>query len=112
MSSIIIEIPCRACKAKIRESVSLPYSLDPILQRHGWTHSPDSIGYLCPDHAPGAHQVQAVQAHQVQAQTDQAHQARGILNEGKNHDTATTRTDRKSGIFPGHADHEKGNPRR
>jgi hypothetical protein len=68
MSSILIEIPCRACKAKIRESVSLPYSLDEILSTHGWKHSPDDIGYLCPDHIPGA-QVQAHPAHQVQAQT-------------------------------------------
>jgi hypothetical protein len=62
-------IPCRACRQSIRATVSPGYSLDELLQRHGYVRSSDGIGYLCPDHTPGAHQV-----HGHQEQEHPAHQ--------------------------------------
>ncbi|HPA72830.1 MAG TPA: hypothetical protein PKY31_11205 [Spirochaetota bacterium] len=48
-----IYIPCRACRESIRATVSPGYSLDELLQRHGYIRSLDGVGAWCEQHIPG-----------------------------------------------------------
>jgi len=51
IKNMTIRIPCRGCSRAIVETVSNNYDLSEILSRHGFTRSPDGIGFLCDHHS-------------------------------------------------------------